>query len=333
MTDSEPPIDLQLPEPPPFWTLRRLLLAGALVLLSAIAVWAAYTWQDQRRQAAVKRCWIRSTNNIVETFPHTVDFEYYVDEAFRDDVIILSMGEEKGITYAPLDANGYGKFSLTYTKPGFNAIRLFANREPIGRLPVIIKGPKWIVTTGSPQNLHPVSPQIQNGAVSIAEDSIKPFWQDTMKVLYTQFRTYGDYGISGDSCRVLIKLRCPPSVYNAQNPKVALKLWCLGGSVAYTLDKSTSERDIFHQVSEKIMAPEQQLRLFQQDVSDWSVMEFICQGQHYTLKLNGRVLHQDTYRFPLSRLHGLSLGFRGIGEIDRVQLYDGKDVLRYDEDF
>lgn len=326
-----------LPAAPASRTVSKLLLGAAMLFVAVISAGAAWWLKpapDLETEQGIEPAVLHASLTQSDTTPFTVHFEYEVPKRYHDDLLLLSMGDNKQhLRYANLNKEGKGQHQFKYDEHGFFMAKLFANKKILARLPILVATATWQTTIGLQKQELPVQPSLKAGVLTVDQSELDRRRADTLQRVRTNFKTYRNFGVDADDCRIVMRLRSPASVYNAGWPKTTIKLGCLGGNSHITLDKSQTVIDIFNQFSDHVVDSASQFKHFVQDISEWSELELKTHNMQWQLSLNGKPIYSGQYTERLKNLYSLIIGFRGIGEIDYVQVYNGAGQIRYREDF
>lgn len=316
----------------PFW------VGFALLALLNTGFWILHIYRQPQPKKPGFAAWdavqFHSQDGTSDSIPHQVNVEYAIPPGLREDLLLVSFGDGR-LDFAQIDSSGNGHLTHRYTDYGYYPVKLFSNRRLVSLIPVLITNPTWLVAASNDghRDVVYVKPALREGVLTLREKDAYRFVQDTLTRVSTQFRKFRDFGADGDNCTTEFRIRCPANASNTHTPKVHVKLSFKNETAHITLDNSNTARNIYHKVADYTMPVAEQLRIFRQDVSDWSVLSFETKNKTYRIRLNDKLLYEGRYNSALGALYGMNLRFVGIGEIDHILVYNSKGNLVFKENF
>ena len=262
--------------------------------------------------------------------PYLAHFQYQLSKDAKGRSNLLSFGDEnQTLRFADVSDDALKNITFKYSRPGYYYVKLFSNDLVLSKTQVLIPSDGWQAFVGQKSSDDEAPLHRSGEALSIAPSALAVYDSEKFDRLHTQFSNYRDFKVDGNDFTMNMRLRCLPSKYNGREPKVFMKLKFAEESSILTLDSSPTVLSIFSRFGNHYVDTLTQKAAFHQDISNWSNIELKQSQGVATVRFNGKEIYSGKFTNDFGRLNGLSIQFRGVGEIQRVDMSDGNGKLVY----
>ena len=311
----------------------KLWLISFFIASAASLSWYFYHSNSETEKTIQLKGFLITSNNIADSTPHQVNFEYSLPKEAISMQNIISFGEKEGVALLSSDTSGKGRISHTYYRIGHYSIKIFSNKILLAKSNVLISNSSWAAFCLQGNFEKWIEPKIGKGFLRLSGAEIANNGLDTSRPIWTSFELYKTFEDLGDDFVVEGRIRNPPNTHNHFLPKVQFKLTFENERCFITLDTSDSVKDIYCKFGEFTVPVADQKANFRRSIGNWSTLKMEVINKNVKVYLNGKQLYNCAYKTPLGKLNGLEFRFRGLGEIDELKIVNLNKELIYHEVF
>lgn len=276
---------------------------------------------------------ILKISTLIGTSPLTVSIHYDISKLDIDSAfLIINDDEEYRLSK---DKHVYIK---SFVETGKNKISLRLDGKTIENYYIYTTDSSWYAyfipyRKFDIEDGRRIKHQQIDGVIHVDPESVKLITKN-MDFYRITYRVIQDFQVDGDNCSFEIRFKNDPKTGGIP---------CLDSKFEFVGDKryyiqmisqtcqeycETCFDDTFRYGRDNL-----ELAHLAQNLAQWGVLKGIVRNKKAQFYYNDKLIYTQTYKQTTGMLRCIMLTFKGCGLVDYVKLYDGKGMLRYDEEF
>lgn len=276
------------------------------------------------------------SNETIGAAPYESTFYYDVTKLKASNIMIdRNFYDDGDGELVPIEKYRH-YYKTTFDQPDYYAVKIIAGGERIKcvGVHVITKGWDYLLGDTYFQNTH--DDLMTNGALRLPEELEWPITFEEANEQYVEYRNIRSFNAQADN--LVFKARFRNNGYENFNDvckESRVELINKHGRISFNfLDPGCAKANINAEFSERIMNGEfDDLNSFIQDVSYWRNLEIKTNNKNVTVLLDNVEIYNTRYNVIMDELMGISFAFKGIGEIDFVEVYNNQGEMVYQDMF
>jgi hypothetical protein len=278
----------------------------------------------------------RSTE-LVGSAPHTSSFFYDVTKLQASNIFIdRNFYDDEDGELVPIEKYRHF-YQTTFTYPDYYAVKIIAGGERIKCIGIHVITKGWDLTVADKYFKNSNDDLINNGVLHIPIDTnyiskdfdyqkdfikyknIRSFDAKADKMIFkTKFRNIGYPHIDKNICK-----------------ESKIELINKHGRISVTFVEPGCPKVLLNaEFGEHILNGEfDDLLQFYQDVGYWRNLEIRTKNRKITIKLDNVQIYQIGYKDVLDEMMGISFEFKGIGQVDYVEISNSMENLVFKDEF
>ena len=316
-----------------------VLVCGAIVLTGLFIVLQGFNKKEGVTvNGAVE---FRADKTVSSGVPNTVMFHYDLSAVTADSFFIQqSWNPRDKVVIEP--SNNY--YSAIYYTPGFHFARIMANDSILKFVKVHIRTDGWLplVKYDIREKKHfylDSNAIFSGGQIRITDEILRQAKVDASKDFFLRFYNVRDFeGVTSSNFDLETKIRCErlSGVNHTSTPCPAMEIMLITEENVFFIPITTKGcigelKLLIGEVYKEGKSTD--LSAFGTDPYEWQTLRIKNEDRYTTIFLNGKPVHELTYKKDFGAIKGVIYTFTGPGSVDFLTMKDPKGKIVYSDDF